>query len=335
MRPGPTNTIIDIAGVRVGNAHDETVKTGVTAVLADAPFTASVHVAGGAPGTRETDLLDPSRTVDRIDALILSGGSAFGLQAAGGAQAVLHGMGRGYPVGPARVPIVPAAIVFDLLNGGDKDWGDAPPYEALGRRAVSEASTSPPRLGSSGAGFGATTATLKGGLGSASAVLDDGTMIAALVVVNAVGSAIMGSGPHFWAAPFEIGDEFGGLGLPDDLSEATRLATKGGAPNPAENTTIAVVATDADLTKAEAKHLAVMAHDGFARAVWPAHTPFDGDLVFGMATATRSGPVDPTAMLRIGAAASAVMARAIARGVYLADPHPTDTQPAWSARFGG
>ncbi len=327
------NLLTDVPGLRVGNAEDHAVKTGVTAVLCDRPAVASVHIMGGAPGTRETDLLAPEHTVEAIDAVVLSGGSAFGLDAGAGAMLALAEMGRGFPVGTARVPIVPAAILFDLLNGGDKAWGKEPPYRALGREAIGAAAKTF-ALGSLGAGAGATTANLKGGLGSASFRLSNGTTVAALVAANAVGQSTIGDGAHFWAAAFERGEEFGGLGLPSPLPpEATALRLKGGARE-GENTTIAVVATDAILTKAQAKRLAIMAHDGFARALWPAHTPMDGDLVFALSTG-RTPLADPIAdIVALGSAAAACTARAIARGIYEAVPAPGDRLPTWRQAFG-
>lgn len=327
MRPGPRNLITDVAGLLVGNASNAGLKSGVTAVTAEAPFVAAVHVMGGAPGTRETDLLTPDRTVPAVDALVLSGGSAFGLGAAEGVMAGLRARGRGFAVGPARVPLVPAAILFDLLNGGDKAW-EASPYPALGRAAF-EAAGRDFALGSVGAGTGAMTATLKGGLGSASAVLSSGVTVGALVAVNAVGSATVGDAAAFWAAPFEIDTEFGGLRLPAAFPAgmpATKLGSSG-------NTTIAIVATDARLTKAEAARMAVAAHDGIARAVVPAHTPMDGDLVFACAMGAREVPEG--SLWEIGHAAAACLARAIARGVFEATPAPRDPRPTWRARFGG
>jgi L-aminopeptidase/D-esterase-like protein len=337
MRPGPRNLITDVAGLRVGNAEDRAGKSGATVVLMDTPAVAGVAVVGGAPGTRETDLLSPEQTVGAIDALVLSGGSAFGLDAAGGVMEGLLALGRGYAVGTARVPIVPAAILFDLLNGGDKPWltdGSTPPYRALGRLALDHAGAAF-EIGSSGAGAGATTATLKGGLGSASTMLDDGSVVGALVAVNALGQVTVGDGPHFWAAPFEIGDEFGGLGLPSPFpAEATRVRTKGHV-QPVAATTIAVVATDVALDKRQARRLAIAAHDGLARAVWPAHTPFDGDLVFAVSTGRRSVDDPDRALIRLGACAAATLARAIARGVYLASMDPGDTKPTWADAFAG
>lgn len=326
------NLLTDVPGIKVGNAEDAKMKSGVTVVLCDEPTIASGHVMGGAPGTRETDLLAPEQTVERVDAIVLSGGSAFGLDAASGVMAGLAEGGRGLAIGDARVPIVPAAILFDLLNGGDKDWGADSPYRRLGRQAL-DAAAADFAIGTAGAGTGATTASLKGGLGTASTRLPNGITLAALVAVNAVGQATVGDGPHFWAAPFEVGGEFGGLGLPSPFpASATALSYKGRQAG--ESTTIAVVATDATLTKTQAKRLAVMAHDGFARALWPSHTPIDGDIVFALATGRLPFAGDPGAMIELGSAAAACMARAIARGVHEATAAHGDRLPTWRARFG-
>ena len=328
------NLITDVPGLSVGSAEDPVLKSGVTVLLPDEPAVASVAIHGGAPGTRDTALLEPDQTVEKVDALVLSGGSAFGLDAGAGVQAGLAAMGRGFQVGPVRVPIVPGAILFDLMNGGDKNWGDYAPYRELGRAAL-EAAGLDFSLGSHGAGCGATTANLKGGLGSASLHLSGGATVGALVAVNALGRATMGDGPHFWAAPFERGDEFGGLGLPFPLPADTAVPrTKFDALRAGANTTIAIVATDAILTKAEAKRLAVMAHDGLARALWPAHTPMDGDLVFALSTG-RHRLAEPLAdMIELGAAAASSLARAIARGIYHATPAKGDTLPAWREHYG-
>lgn len=321
------NLITDVAGIRVGHAADARIRSGVTVLLADEPLVAAAHVMGGAPGTRETDLLSPDHSVQTVDAIVLSGGSVFGLDAASGVTDALAAMGRGFPVGTARAPIVPGAILFDLLNGGDKDWGPVSPYRALGKAAL-EAAAESFALGSAGAGTGATTADLKGGLGSASERLPNGVTVGALVAVNAVGRATIGNAGHFRAAPFEKDGEFGGRGLPVPLpKDAAALVTKAGRP--AENTTLAIVATDAALTKAEAKRLAVMAHDGFAHALWPAHTPMDGDIVFAVSTGRVPLP-DPTiGLMWLGAAAASCTARAIARGVYEASSAPGDLLPSW------
>lgn len=332
MATGLRNLITDVAGLTVGNASDPLLKSGVTAILCDPPAVAAVQVLGGAPGTRETDLLEPHNTVQAVDAIVLSGGSAFGLDAASGVQAALREMGRGFAVGPFRVPIVPAAILFDLINGGKKDWGRFPPYRELGYDAA-RAAAQDFATGTEGAGTGALTATFKGGLGSASMRLASGVTVGALVAVNALGSATIGDTRHFWAAPFEEGDEFGGLGMPTPFPASARdLRIKfRDRASPAGNTTIAVIATDAVLGKAEAKRLAIAAHDGFARALWPAHTPLDGDLVFALATGSSGIKPETIDFIDLGAAAAATMARAIAGGVHDATAAENDLLPTWRA----
>ena len=325
MKPGPKNLITDISGLSVGNAQDDALKSGTTVVLSDAPFTASVHVMGGAPGTRETDLLAPDKTVAGVDALVLSGGSAFGLDACSGVMDGLRAVGRGFQVGDAIIPLVPGAILFDLLNSGAKDW-DENPYRALGRQAFEDASPDFD-IGTVGAGTGALTAMLKGGLGSASLQLPDGTMVGALVAANPVGAVTTPGDRHFYAAPFEIGSEFGGLGPDPASGMGLHLESrKTVAMSPRENTTIAIVATDATLTKAECQRVAVAAHDGIGRATVPAHTPYDGDLVFALATGGR--PKGNVSL--IGHAASLCLARAIARAVHEATPAAGDLLPCWS-----
>lgn len=335
LKAGPLNLITDVAGLRVGNAADDKVKSGVTVVVCDTPATAAVQVLGGAPGTRETDLLEAHNTVETVNAVVLSGGSAFGLDAASGVQAALREKGIGFAVRDQIIPIVPAAILFDMLNGGDKDWGRYPPYRELGYDAVQVAS-SEFALGTAGAGSGALTAGLKGGLGSASTVLSNGVTVGALVAVNAMGAVTVGRSRHFWAAPFELDSEFGGLGypspLPDDASHVFKKYEE--EHSSVANTTIAVIATDAVLTKAAAKRLAISAHDGFTRAIWPVHTPFDGDLVFALATGASGITVDQGDVVDFFAAAASTMARAIARGVHAATAVPGDTMQVWSARKG-
>ena len=326
MHPGPRNLITDVAGLMVGNATDAAMKSGVTVLAGKAPFTAGVNVMGGAPGTRETDLLAPDKTVAAVDALVLSGGSAFGLAAADGVAQALRAQGRGFAVGPHLVPIVPGAIIFDLANGGEMGGADAP-YAALGQDAYANLETHF-LLGSIGAGTGATTVNLKGGLGSASLVLPSGHTVGALVVVNALGSATVDDSPHFHAAPCELDAEFGGLGPKITHNAAKTPPTKlDGA------TTIAIVATDAALDKPGCTRLATAAQDGMARALWPSHTPMDGDLVFALSTGARplQDPLrDP---LHIGHAAAICLARAIARGVFEASAAPGDTLPTWRDRF--
>jgi L-aminopeptidase/D-esterase-like protein len=326
---GPRNLITDISGLLVGNAEDLGLGTGVTVIRAEKPTVAAVDVRGGGPGTRETDLLAPENLVEHIDALALSGGSAFGLSAATGVQGWLREQNRGFAVAGVRVPIVPAAILFDLRAG--IGWQGEPPYPALGYRATAEASEDF-ALGSVGAGTGATTFNLKGGLGSASEIAPAGFMVAALAAVNAVGSATVGDGPHFRAAPFEIGEEFGGLGLPHPWpAEARQIRHKAGLH---QNTTLAVVATDAALTRAMAKRLAIAAHDGLARALYPVHTPFDGDLVFALATGARPLSDPPRELAEIGAVAANCLARAVARGIHEASALKGVDKPAWRDRFG-
>jgi L-aminopeptidase/D-esterase-like protein len=329
------NLLTDVAGVRVGHADDKRLASGVTAVIFDKPAVAAIDVRGGGPGTREGGLLDVANTVEAIDAIALSGGSAFGLETGGGIQAWLAERGRGFTVRGAVIPIVPGAICFDLLNGGDKNWGRFAPYRELGYAAAASASTDF-ALGSAGAGLGATTANLKGGLGSASAATPAGVHVAALAVVNAVGTVTVGDGPWFWAAPFEVGAEYGGRGLPPSFTpEMLAMRIKGAAAaTPVENTTLAVVVTDARLTKPQAKRLAMIAQTGFARAIYPVHAPMDGDVLFAAATGEK--PVDPlVGLTELGMVAANVVARAIARGVFAATALPfLGALPAWKDRFG-
>ncbi|QPF82674.1 P1 family peptidase [Bradyrhizobium genosp. L] len=329
------NLLTDIAGVSVGHADDASLASGVTAIIFDRPAVASIDVRGGGPGTREDALLAPHNVVEAIDAITLSGGSALGLDAAGGVQAWLAERGRGFRIRDAVIPIVPGAICFDLLNGGNKSWGRFPPYRDLGY-AAADAAGGDFRLGSVGAGMGATTANLKGGLGSASAWTDDGVTVAALAVVNAVGSVTVGSGPWFWAAPFEIDGEFGGRGLPPAFTpDMLKPRLKGGADaTAAENTTLVVVVTDAQLTKPQAKRLAMIAQTGMARAIYPVHAPLDGDVVFAAATGAK--PIDPLfGLTRLGTIAANTVARAIARGIYAATALPfAGALPSWQDKFG-
>jgi L-aminopeptidase/D-esterase-like protein len=329
------NLLTDISGVRVGHADDAAIASGVTAIIFDSPAVASIDVRGGGPGTREESVLHLEGTVDAIDAITLSGGSALGLDAAGGVQAWLAEQGRGLRIRDAVIPIVPGAICFDLLNGGNKAWGRFPPYRDLGYAAARAAGTDF-TLGSVGAGFGATTANFKGGLGSASARTEGGVAVAALAVVNAVGSVTVGDGPWFWAAPFETNSEFGGRGLPPSFTPDMLKARLKGGPEAkaAENTTLVVVVTDAVLTKPQARRLAMIAQTGMARAIYPVHAPLDGDVVFAAATGKK--PIDPLfGLTELGMVAANTVARAIARGVHAANALPfLGALPAWSDRFG-
>jgi len=337
--------LTDVAGLRVGQAEEKAVRTGVTVILPDAPVVAAVDQRGGGPGTRETDLLDPVNTVEAIHALVLSGGSAFGLEAAGGVTAWLAARGIGFPVGDASVPIVPSAILFDLLNGGDKRWDGRAPYYGLGQTAAEEAAAADSghtfALGNAGAGYGATAGGLKGGLGSASLVMPGSTArdpaftVGALAAVNSMGSATMGETPAFWAWPWAVGDEMG---------PRARPAPDDPAPGPSDfaftvpartraNTTLVVVATDLALTKAQAGRVAIMAQDGLARALRPVHSPLDGDTVFALATGRVEMGADPLVTLaRCGMAAADCVARAIARGVY--EAASIGDWAGYRARFG-
>ena len=330
------NLITDIQGVRVGHADDAKLASGSTVVVFDKAVVASVDVRGGGPGTRETALLDPAQTVEGIDAIVLSGGSAFGLDAASGVQAYMREQGRGFRIRDAVVPIIPGAILFDLLNGGDKNWGRYPIYRELGYQAAANAAVDF-ALGSAGAGRGATTATLKGGVGSASAHMKNGITVGAIAVVNAVGTVVVGDGPHFWAAPFEQNSEFGGRGSPATLLPPDLVIRAKGGPQesgPNQNTTIAVVVTDAQLNKAQCSRLAVMAQDGLARAIYPVHTPLDGDVVFSAATGEKPLADPYYGLAELGMVAANVMARAIARGIYEAKALPfAGALPSWRDRF--
>ena len=325
------NLITDVPGLRVGHADDVRLGSGSTAVIFDEPAVASIDVRGGGPGTRETTLLDPAQTVEGIDAITLSGGSAFGLDAASGVQAWLREQGRGFVVRSARVPIVPAAILFDLLSGGDKNWGRFPPYRELGYAAAAGAAVEF-ALGSVGAGTGATTVNYKGGIGSASAQSPDGFVVGALAAVNAAGSVTVGRGPWFWASPFELNGEYGGRGLPAAFPpQALEPRTKGRAR---ESTTLVVVATDAILTKAQAKRLAVMAQSGLSRAIYPVHSPLDGDVLFAASTGRRALADTAVGLTALGTLAANVVARAIARGVFAAAAlQLAGSMPSWRAAF--
>ena len=325
-----------VAGLRIGHATDAAAKTGVTVFLADQPIIAAVQVAGGAPATRETDLLRPGNSVERVDAIVLSGGSAFGLAAADGVMRWLASRRRGFAVGPVHVPIVPAACLFDLGNGGDKSAlspaAIASFYGALGVKACDAAEERTP-VGSIGAGAGATTADLKGGFGAAETTLAGGVKVASFAAVNAVGRVTLGASPFFRAAPFEVDGEFGGLGLPSPLPPDSAEPVTKRPLDPQANTTLAVVATDCALGRDEAQRLAIAAHDGMALAIYPAHTPFDGDIVFALATGAREFPGGRNTLTALCAAATATLARAIARAVHSATPAPGDRLQTWRERY--
>lgn len=321
-KPGPRNDITDVPGISVGQAEDLDAKTGVSVVMPDRPAICASDVRGGGPGTRETDLLDPSTLVDTVNAVVLSGGSSYGLGAADGVAGWLGARGRGFQLIPSPgtppSPIVPAAILYDLANGGNKDWGATPPYARLGNAAC-EAVGAPLKLGKAGAGIGARAGATVGGTGSASTAINDGITIGALMAVNSFGSTKMPGSDAFWAWPFEQDHEFGGARPPADWSPAADLPddTKLGTVA-RTNTTIGVVAINAALTPSQARRIAIMAQDGMARAIRPIHGPTDGDVLFVLAT---DGPPcqDPVTLTRLGLLAADCVARAIARGVYEAE----------------
>ncbi len=321
----PRNLITDVDGVLVGSAENASVRTGVTVLRFPERAVAAVDVRGGGPGTRETDALSPDTLVDAVDAIVLAGGSVYGLAAADGVAAVLGAQGIGFALadtpGVPRSPIVPAAILYDLANGGDKSWGEEPPYRQLGKDALAAVAECF-ALGAAGAGFGARAGAGPGGLGSASEESADGVMVGALAAVNSFGAVRIPGSEAFWAWPFERNGEFGAIAPPStgsNLSGEDWGAAKLN-PKPGANTTLGVIATDAILTPAEARRIAVMAQDGFARAIRPVHAPFDGDVVFVAATGKRAlAEPRPLAVARLGAMAADCLARAVARGVYEAE----------------
>jgi D-aminopeptidase len=335
-RTGPRNLITDVAGLKVGQAHDAKVQTGVTIIVPDKAAVAACDVRGGGPATRETDALSPQNLVQEVDGIVFSGGSVYGMASADGIAAWMGARNRGFSLRPAPgvppSPILPAACLYDLANGGNKSWGEQPPYRELGISAV-EAAAEDFDLGTAGAGFGAMSGGLKGGIGSASVVSSEGITIGALVAVNSLGSVIAPGGKQFWAAPLELDQEFGGLGTdglaaaPEDYGRALRRP-----PPPRTNTTIACVATDVTLSRVEAQRVAIMAQDGLARALRPVHAPFDGDVVFVISTSQRDAPEEysrPLLVTRIGAMAADVLARSIARAIYAATALSGSPVPAW------
>jgi len=335
-RPGERNLITDVPGLRVGHAQDAGVRTGVTVLLADTPVVAAVDVRGGGPASREIDVLSPENLVQTLDAVVLSGGSVYGLAAADGVTAWLGARGRGYGFNRPNTPlspIVPAACLYDLANAGNKAWGLEPPYRRLGLEAV-QAVTAGFDLGGVGAGFGAKAGNLLGGIGSASLILSDGWRVGALAAVNSHGSVVVPGGRRFWAAPFEIDGEFGGLGPGAPLPDPEGWGGWRGAAQAAASTTLACVATDVALSRVELNRIAIMAQDGMARAIRPAHSPFDGDIVFALSTGRVLLPEDaarPLTVARIGAAAADTLSRAIARGVFLSRATPDRPGTDWSS----
>lgn len=331
IRPGPLNLITDVPGLKVGNAVDAEIGTGATVVLPDRPLVCAADVRGGAPGTQQVSLIAPENIGGHVDALVLSGGSLFGLAAAAGVTSALGAAGQGTEFLGYCIPTVPAAIIFDLAAQRRGDWLAAPPYERLGREAVAAAAHDFP-LGTVGAGTGASACSWAGGLGSASAVRDDGLIVGALAVVNSFGEVAVPGARSFWAWPFEFGDEFGGLGAPDlPAPIAVELTRPARERKPGMSTTLVVVAANVALSQAEAKRLAIMAQDGLSRAIRPVHTLLDGDVVFALGAGERPAG-DAFEQARLGALAADVVARAIARAVWHAGPHRTlpAVREAWT-----
>jgi L-aminopeptidase/D-esterase-like protein len=294
-----------IGGIRVGHAHCAVVRSGVTVLLPDQPMVMACDVRGGGPGTRETDALEPSTLVERVHALVLAGGSVFGLEAAGAVSLLLARQGRGLAVADGlHVPVIPSAILFDLANGGDKSWaqagGGAEPYARLAGEAL-EALSHSWGEGAVGAGFGARAGSRAGGIGVASAALDGGGTVAALIAVNCFGEVTDGAPPSAGPVPFP--------------------KRRTGAELAAASTCIGAVITDMPLTRPAAKRLAMMAHDGLARAIRPIHTPFDGDAIFAIGLSPEMpAQVDPLLMSELGTRAADCVANAVRRAVRLANP---------------
>ena len=321
--PGPRNLITDVPGLRVGNAQDDCILTGVTVVLPDGQLVMAADIRGGAPGSRETPALAPENLVQDVHALVLSGGSVFGLDAASAVTIALARQGAGFRFGAQAwpCPVVPAAILFDLMNGGGKDWGPEPPYRRLGAEAFAAASEDF-AIGNAGAGTGAIAGAVKGGLGSASS-LWNGFTVGALVAVNSAGSCVNPVTGRLWAQDHAIGEaEMGpGLGHPSEIFARAKYEAMAETAAPGANTTIALVATDARLSKIEALRLAIMAGSGLAIAIRPLHTPFDGDTVFAASTARQNlGSNRAVELSRLGAIAATTLARAVGRAIWAAEP---------------
>lgn len=329
---GALNLITDVPGLKVGNAQDSDVKTGVTVIIPDKPAVAAVDVRGGGPATRETDALSPENLVQTVDGIVLSGGSVYGMAAPDGICAWMGARNRGFSMGAAPgvppSPILPTACLYDLANGGNKAWNENPPYRELGLKALGSIGDEF-AIGTAGAGYGANSGGIKGGLGSASVISKEGITVGAIVAVNSLGAAIGPDSKQFWAAPFEMDNEFGGLGS-DELRAGSE--SYGKAMQPRGNTTIAVISTDIALTRVELQRVAMMAQDGLARALRPVHAPFDGDVVFALSTEQQEVPEGtPRSFmtLRIGALAADTLARAIARAIFEATALEGSNIPAW------
>ena len=346
--PGSKNLITDVSGVQVGHAEDYKIGTGVTVITGDNPFSAAVDVRGGGPGTRETDMLSLENSIGRADAIVLSGGSAYGLDASSEIQDLLRDDGKGYQLGKAIIPLVPSAVIFDLNindNPHVNKLGHRSPWRNLANQAYKSCSNNF-LLGSYGAGCGATTATLKGGQGSSSwkQKYSNGQeyTVGAIVINNAVGNPLLNKGPCFLSGYLEINKEFGGYGTSnenfDHVIRSKRLPRSIGIADTfnqiSSNTVIGVVATDAPLSRANLKRLAIMAHDGIAKSLSPAHTPMDGDTIFAISThQNNKSELDNIDILAMGSRISDCVARACNRAVYEA-VSTIKSKPTWKELFG-
>ena len=314
FHPGPLNALTDVPGITVGNAHDAELRSGVTVVRTGTGMLCVADVGGGGPVTRQTSSVSADTTLRAAHAVVFSGGSVYGLVSGDSVARALAAEGIGYvPVpGTPPVPIVPGAAIYDLDNGGNKT-GDVARYPELARHAFAACATTF-EIGSAGAGYGAVAGTWRGGLGTASLDLGDGAIVAALAVANPVGSPLMPGSSCFWAWPFEIDAEFGGLRPSSDMPPSTTLPAdlKGSG---ALATTLVMVAVSIPLERMALQRVAAMAQDGMARAVRPIHAPFDGDTLLAVCP---DGPVaiDHHRTLVLGTAAGDCVARAIARGVW-------------------
>ena len=345
--PGFKNLITDVSGVQVGHAEDYKIGTGVTVITGDNPFSAAVDVRGGGPGTRETDMLSLENSIGRADAIVLSGGSAYGLDASSEIQDLLRDDGKGYQLGKAIIPLVPSAVIFDLNindNPHVNKIGHRSPWRNLANQAYKSCSNNF-LLGSYGAGCGATTATLKGGQGSSSwkQKYSNGQeyTVGAIVINNAVGNPLLNKGPCFLSGYLEINKEFGGYGTSnenfDHVIRSKRLPRSIGIADTfnqiSSNTVIGVVATDAPLSRINLKRLAIMAHDGIAKSLSPAHTPMDGDTIFAISThQNNKSELDNIDILAMGSRISDCVARACNRAVYEA-VSTIKSKPTWKELF--
>lgn len=329
---GKNNLITDVDDILVGNAQNEKIGTGTTVIIPPEGSTASADVRGGAPGTREVGALNPYNLVDTVDAIVLSGGSAWGLESASSAANYIGKSGRGFKTSDniKNVPMVPAAILFDLNNGGDKDWGDNPPYYNLGIEAASQAKEEF-ELGNAGAGYGSQAGTLKGGLGSASFESDSGLKVGGLFAVNSFGSVVNNETGQFWAACEELNKEYGDRGAPNNLPEDVLSGSKLNNDLAKSNTTIGVIATNVKLDTRTAKRIAIMAHTGMARAIKPIHSPVDGDVIFVISTNSYDKELSYREINEIGELGARVCARSISRAVY--EAKSLFDMPSWKEKY--